>query len=91
LIIASATDPIAPPQSHAKLLYDSLTGEKIYMEFSEGDHNIVTNGGTDLRTIGLFTLAFLKVHLDGRSDLSYFVASPAAEFSDKFSRYEAVE
>lgn len=88
LVIASATDPIAPPKDHAKLIYDTLAGPKIYMEFSEGDHNIVTNGGTDLRTIGLFALAFLKVHLDGRSDLSSFVASPSLEFSNKFSRYE---
>ncbi|MDA9611913.1 hypothetical protein N9S63_01345 [OM182 bacterium] len=88
LIIASATDSIAPPKDHAKLLYDALEGPKIYMEFSEGDHNIVTNGGADLRTIGLFTLAFLKVHVDGRSDLSSFMASPVSEFSDKFSRYE---
>jgi dienelactone hydrolase len=88
LMIASATDPVAPPQDHAKLLYDALEGPKIYMEFSEGDHNIVTNGGADLRTIGLFTLGFLKVHLDGRSDLSSFVASPSSDFSNKFSRYE---
>lgn len=90
LIIASATDDIAPPAEHARMLYDAIGGSnKVYMEFAEGDHMIVANGGPDLPTIGKFALAFLKVHLDGKANLNDFVSNPADNYRSKFSTYDA--
>lgn len=89
LIIASATDNVAPPAEHARLLYDAIgSSDKIYLEFAEGDHMIVANGGPDLDTIARFTLAFLKVHLEGRENLTAFLASPDADYRARFSSYE---
>ncbi len=88
LIIASAEDEVAPPEAHARLLYDSLGSEnKVYMEFAAGDHMIVANGGPDHDTMGRITLAFLKVYLDGVEGLAEQVSSPAD--ADKFSTYLA--
>jgi len=89
LIIASATDEVAPPAQHARLLYDAIgSSDKVYLEFAEGDHMIAANGGPDLATIANFTLAFLKVHLEGRENLAAFINAPAADYSARFSRYE---
>ena len=88
LIIASAEDEVAPPEAHARLLYDSLGSEnKVYMEFAAGDHMIVANGGPDHDTMGRITLAFLKVYLDGVEGLAEQVNSPGD--ADKFSTYLA--
>lgn len=89
LIIASATDNVAPPAEHARLLYDAIgSSDKIYLEFAEGDHMIVANGGPDLGTIARFTLAFLKVHLEGRDGLMAFLESPDENYRSRFSNYE---
>jgi|GEM_PF-206769 len=89
LIIASATDEIAPPADHARLLFDAVGGDdKVYLEFSEGDHMIVANGGPDLATIGKFTLAFLKRHVEDKQNATAFIDSPAAGYREKFSSYE---
>ena len=88
LVIASAADEGAAPAQHAKLVYDSIGGSKIYMEFSEGDHSISANGGPDLDTIGKFVLAFLKVNLDGKQNLAGFINEPGADYAGKFSRYQ---
>lgn len=90
LIIASASDEVAPPAQHARLLYDAIgSRDKVYLEFAEGDHMIVANGGPDLGTIARFTLAFLKVHLEGRDNLAAFISDPGANYRERFSRYEA--
>lgn len=90
LIVASATDEVAPPAGHARLLFDAIGGtNKVYMEFAEGDHMIVANGGPDLATIGKFALAFLKLNLEDKQNLSDFISSPAANYSSKFSTYLA--
>ncbi|MFN3162911.1 MAG: alpha/beta hydrolase family protein [Pseudohongiellaceae bacterium] len=90
LIIASASDEVAPPAQHARLLYDAIgSSDKVYLEFAEGDHMIVANGGPDLGTIARFTLAFLKVHLEGRDNLAAFISDPGANYRERFSRYEA--
>ena len=88
LVIAAAQDEIAPVATHAKLVYDSIGSEKIYMEMAEGDHILVTNNGADKNTLGRFVLAFLKVHLDSRSNLVAHITTPGADYADKFSRYE---
>lgn len=87
LVIAAAQDEIAPVEQHAKLLYDSIGGEKIYMEMTEGDHMLVTNSGSDKNTLGRFVVAFLKVHLDGRDNLVQHINDPDAQYADKFARY----
>ncbi len=89
LIIASAVDEVAPPAEHARMLYDNLAdGNKLYMEFAEGNHMLVANGGSDLATIGKFTLAFLKVFLEGKENLRSFISEPGSDYSGRFSRYE---
>ena len=90
LIVASATDEVAPPAGHARLLFDGIGGDnKVYMEFAQGDHMIVANGGPDLPTIGKFALAFLKLNVDGKQNHSAFISSPAENYSSKFSTYLA--
>ena len=90
LVIASAEDTVAPPEAHARLLYDSLGSEnKIYMEFAAGDHMFPANGGPELATMGRFTLAFLKAYLDGVAGLEQHVTSPSDEYAERFSTYLA--
>ncbi len=87
LIIATAQDQIAPVEQHAKLLFDSVGSEKVYLEMNEGDHMLVTNSGNDKATLGRFAMAFLKVHLDGRDNLAGHISDPGSEHMDKFARY----
>lgn len=90
LVIASAEDEVAPPEAHARLLYDSLGSEnKVYMEFAAGDHMIVANGGPDHDAMGTITLAFLKAYLDGNENLAEYVATPGDAYADRFSNYLA--
>lgn len=91
LIIASAEDNVAPPADHARMLYDAIPNStaKVYMEFATGDHNIPANGGPDLETFGLHTLAFLKVHLDGKQNLAdYIDGDMDGDMAAKFSNYD---
>lgn len=90
LIIASAADEVAPPAEHARLLFDTLGDDtpRVYLEFSEGNHMLVANGGPDLATVGKFALAFLKAHVDDNQALTDFLKSPDQEYQDKFSEYE---
>jgi predicted esterase len=90
LIIASAEDTVAPPADHARMLYDAIPASttKVYMEFATGSHNLPANGGPDLQTLGMASLAFLKVHLDGRENLaSYIDDDMDADMAAKFSSY----
>ncbi|MDA0690136.1 MAG: hypothetical protein O2948_16005 [Proteobacteria bacterium] len=87
LVIAAAQDEIAPVGQHAKLVYDSIGGDKIYMEMAEGDHMLVTNAGADKETLGRYVLAFLKAKLDDNDYLAEFIAEPDANDAGKFSRY----
>lgn len=87
LVIAAAQDEIAPVEQHAKLLFDSVGSEKIYLEMAEGDHMLVTNSGSDKNTLGRFVMAFLKVHMDERDNLATHISDPGADYADRFSRY----
>ena len=90
LVIASAEDTVAPPEAHARLLYDSLGSEnKIYMEFAAGDHMFPANGGPEHETMGRLTLAFLKVYLDGVEELTERVTAPGDAWANRFSTYLA--
>lgn len=87
LVIAVAQDQIAPVDQHAKLVYDSIGADKIYMELAEGNHMLVTNSGEDKETLGRYVLAFLKAKLDGEEYLAEFISAPADSDAGKFSRY----
>lgn len=89
LIIASAEDEIAPPAEHAAMLYDAIAGGggKAYLEFATGDHNIPTNGGDDLSTLGRYVFAWLKLHGDGSAQYAESF-SGAGDNGEKFSRFE---
>jgi len=94
LIIASAADPIAPPEQHARALYDSISDStpKVYLEFETGDHAISTNSGTDLSTLGRYALAWYKLHLDGVTSYADAVyGDQDEEFAAKFSTYESTQ
>jgi dienelactone hydrolase len=83
LIFASSEDTVAPPAGHAKLLFDSINPNtpKAYIEFAAGDHMIAANGGPDLATQGRMTLAWLKIHLENKTNLTRFIANDDAKFS----------
>ncbi len=83
LILASAVDEVAPPAEHAKMLYDSVGGTKIYAEFAAGDHMFPSNSGEDKTAMSRLVLAFLKVHLDDRQNLASIISSGG----DQFARY----
>ena len=88
LIFASAEDQIAPPEQHARMLYQSISSStaKAYLEFATGDHNIATNGGPDLATLGRYTYAWLKLHMEGNT--TYAEVFAGDEDAAKFSRFE---
>lgn len=88
LIIATADDTIAPPATHARLLFDSINSStsKVYMEFAEGGHMIPANQGSELETQGKYVYAFLKANFTGDSKYSDFIGGDG---EDSFSSYEA--
>ncbi|NKB32502.1 MAG: hypothetical protein GKR91_05330 [Pseudomonadales bacterium] len=86
LIIATADDTIAPPDTHARLLFDSINSStpKVYMEFTEGGHMIPANQGSELETQGKYVYAFLKSNFTGDSKYSDFIDGDG---EDSFSTY----
>ncbi len=90
LLFASSEDSIAPPAQHAKLLYESIPSgtPKTYVEFATGDHMIAANGGPDLATLGRLSLAWLKIHLEGKVALSRFIVTDDTKFSQFDSTLE---
>ncbi len=82
LITASSEDTVAPPATHARMLYDSIAGStnKAYLEFAAGTHNLPTNGGTDLAAQARFTFAWLRLQLDGNAS---YTASFSGDLSDE--------
>ena len=87
LVVAAAQDEIAPVGQHAKLVYDSIGGDKIYMELAEGDHMLVTNAGADKEILGRYVIAFLRAKLDNSELPVELIAEPSADDAGKFSRY----
>lgn len=88
LIIATADDTIAPPETHARMLYDSINSStsKVYMEFAEGGHMIPANQGSELEAQGKYVYAFLKSQFTGDEKYSDFVDG---EGESSFSTYES--
>ena len=87
LIIATAGDTIAPPETHARLLYDAINSstDKVYLEFAEGTHGLPTNQGSDLQTQGTYVYAFLKANFTSDSKYADFIGGDG---EDSFSTYE---
>ncbi|MDG2421339.1 MAG: acetylxylan esterase [Gammaproteobacteria bacterium] len=87
LIIATAEDTIAPPETHSRLLYDAINSstDKVYLEFAEGSHNLPTNQGTDLQIQGTYVYAFLKANFTDDSKYADFINGDGEE---NFSSYE---
>ena len=87
MIIAAAGDTIAPPETHARLLYDAINSstDKVYLEFAEGTHGLPTNQGSDLQTQGTYVYAFLKSNFTGDSKYADFINGDG---EDSFSSYE---
>jgi len=90
LIFASAEDTVAPPAEHAKALFDSINPDtpRLYAEFATGAHGMATNGGDQLLAMGRFTLAWLKLTLDGKTNFAASVSEPGSDWADTFSRYD---
>jgi predicted dienelactone hydrolase len=91
LLIAGATDAIAPAETHAWPQFQSIPSAtpKVYLEFAGGSHYIAdTTRGTDLDMIGRYAVAWLKLYLDGNEDVRGLVYGPRPPGdSDKISRY----
>jgi pimeloyl-ACP methyl ester carboxylesterase len=90
LIFGSAEDTVAPPATHSKLLYDAIAPAtpRAYLEFTTGAHNLPTNEGTDLQTLAYYTVAWLKLHLEGKTNLAeVFAAPPEGEEGAKFAEF----
>ena len=93
LILAGESDGIAEVAEHAwrhfTLIPDGTP--KVYLEVARGDHYIAdSTRGTDLATMGLYALAWLRLHVDGDEryrDFLYGERSPGD--AAKFSRYVA--
>ena len=87
LIIATAEDTIAPPETHSRLLYDAINSStsKVYLEFAEGAHNLPTNQGSELQTQGTYVYAFLQSNFTGESKYADFISGDG---EDSFSTYE---
>ena len=87
LIIATAEDTIAPPETHSRLLYDAINSatDKVYLEFAEGTHGLPTNQGSEFQTQGTYVYAFLKANFTGDSKYGDFIKGDG---EDSFSSYE---
>ncbi len=90
MIVATATDTIAPPAEHAALLYNAIADgtDRAYVEFATGTHNLPTNAGEDLASLGHFAIAWLKLHLDGDQRFASSFAS-GGPHADLLSQLEA--
>ena len=87
LIVATAEDAIAPPDTHARLLYDSINDStpRVYLEFATGNHMLATNTGPDLQPLGTYIYSFLKSNFTGESKYMDFIGG---EGEEQFSSYE---
>ena len=90
LIFASAEDTVAPPAQHARALYDSIAADtpRVYAEFAKGPHTMATNTGEELMAMGRFTLAWLKLNLDGKANFADALTTLGSDWTDTFSRFE---
>lgn len=92
LIIATSEDTVAPPATHARLLFDAIADStnKAYLEFAAGTHNLPTNGGTDLAAQARFTFAWLKLQMDGNTNYaSTFTGDLSGDLDEKIASLDS--
>jgi len=93
LILAGELDRVAEVDEHAWRHFASIPDAtpKVYLEVAGGDHFIAdTDRGTDLATMGRYTLAWLKLYVDGDERYREFLfGERSPEDEAKLSRYVA--
>jgi dienelactone hydrolase len=60
LVVAAQNDAVASVRQHAKPFYDSLGGEKVFIEFRGASHNLPTRSN---EVLGNYMSAFVKLYL----------------------------
>jgi dienelactone hydrolase len=77
LIFGAEDDTTAPPDKHAKVFYDSMTGapEKAYLELAGVDHRAPVYENS---TIGRYAVAWLKRFVDDDTRYDQFLCPPPA-------------
>nr|WP_228771450.1 dienelactone hydrolase family protein [Actinokineospora iranica] len=83
LVVGAERDAIASVGAHAEPFYQSLGGEKAYLEMNEADHFVV-NSATP--TVGTFTVSWLKRFVDDDTRYEKFLC-PAPSPSQLISEY----
>jgi hypothetical protein len=77
LIVGAENDTIAGVTDHAEPFYNSLSGEKAYVELRGEDHFAVT---TPTPTVGKYTVSWLKRWIDSDTRYNQFLCPvPAAD------------
>lgn len=92
LVIAGATDSIAPVAAHAWPHYQSIpkSTTRVYLEVANGDHFIANSGAADNAMLGRYVIAWLKLYLDGDERYRDFIYGEAQKAdSNRLSRYIA--
>jgi len=73
MVIGAENDWIASPWAHSEPFYQSLGGEKAYLEMNDADH-FVTNAPTP--TVGKFAVSWLKRFIDDDTRYEKFLCPP---------------
>lgn len=73
MVIGAENDFIASVGSHSEPFYQSLGGEKAYLEMNDADH-FVTNSPTP--TVGKLTVSWLKRFMDNDTRYDQFLCPP---------------
>jgi len=69
LVVACENDLTAPTAIHSEPMYESITGEKAYLELNGGSHSCANSGNGDRDLLGKYMVSWLKRWLD--QDLRY--------------------
>jgi pimeloyl-ACP methyl ester carboxylesterase len=75
MVIGAENDFIASVGSHSEPFYESLGGEKAYLEMNDADH-FVTNSPTP--TVGKLAVSWLKRFMDNDTRYDQFLCPPPA-------------
>lgn len=85
LLIGGEDDSIAPDSSHSQRFYDSLGGEKVYLQLNNASHFATTSPNT---TVASYSIAWLKRWVDEDTRYTPFVCGPEAGQGSAISEYE---
>ena len=84
LLIGGENDSVAPDSSHSQRFYDSLGGEKVYLQLNNASHFASNSPNT---TIASYSIAWLKRWVDEDTRYSQFVCGPDAGQGSAISDY----